>query len=165
MKRINVIIIGFISLALVGCAINSGYIEKNYQATMVAPSLGYVDIQSEDLFSDENSAIYVTITYHSNSERFKQRKIYVKNVRPGAGGIRLYAPVINGMTFESMDISLDYGTIRVLRGGNYPESAMAKRLERGVSKELMDKGTKISIKSQMMDSGSYYGLMLRSIKR
>ncbi|MCP1105975.1 hypothetical protein BHU62_20895 [Serratia marcescens] len=169
MKMNKVILIGFVALMLAGCgdrfSFISGFVEKDYTATKIAPTLGYIDYQSSELLGGDREPIYVILTYNSNKELYKQRKISVQDVHPDRGALRLYVPAIEGMKFETMDINLEYGTIRVVNGDSGPESNMRKRLERGVSRELVDKGKKVSIKSGMVDAGPYYGLMLRAIRK
>ncbi|WP_411749444.1 hypothetical protein [Serratia marcescens] len=169
MKMNKSMLIGFAALMLAGCsdrfAFMSGFVEKDYAATKIAPTLGYIDYQSSDLLGGEKEPIYVTLTYNSNKELYKQRKFSVQDVHPDKGSLRLYVPAIEGMKFEMMDIHLEYGTIRVVNGGSGPESNMNKRLERGVSRDLVDKGNKVSIKSEMIDAEPYYGLMLRAIRK
>lgn len=164
LKVFKWVLLGMLAFILVGCI---KYAPPNiesvsYTSTLSNPNIGYIEFQSKDLLR-RTSRLSVNIEYTSKTDLYDTKTIHVSNIPNNNGVVQIYVPKIDDAKFESVDLIIDYGTIRVFNTTINTTSEGFKDLKKGVPTELSDNGKIITITSELTASGSYSAVMLRQI--
>lgn len=164
----------FISLAsavffLTGCvnmsSLGSSYESMTYESTVSSPNIGYIDYQSSDLLNNFNRELFVIVSYLGENGAFDTEKTVITHVHPKNGYLRIYIPFLKKERFDTVDLNIDFGTVRVISSPLNGAESEFKRLDRGKPIELTLENKKITITSGITLPGTYSAILLKNIKK